>query len=128
LTGRYLKEWEVVQRVLSLKLFSDSMDAASITAALSRELVSLDVERVVAWHCDTVNANTLAMNTVAVVSPKSVHVKCLSHSYNNVGLQFACPVLDDFMIAWNNIVHSKKGLNSGYVQQRDCSRRLSSAE
>ena len=79
--------WTVEQRLLSLKMFDDTFDAAKLASLLQRDISKNlpDFDRVTAIMHDSVAVIIAAMKFIHQTMVNAVDIICLSHTLDHVG-------------------------------------------
>ena len=109
---RYVSDWTIRQCLVRLKFLMKSVNGEELARELISVLsVSLGIEShnlLVAMR-DGASVNTAAMRIVAVMYPKLLDLRCVSHTLDIVGDKFKAPTLNQFMIFWVSLfAHSAK--------------------
>ena len=109
---RFVSDWNIHQRLVRLKFLMKSMCGEELARELISVLsVTLGVEshRLLVAMRDGASVNTAAMRIVAVMYPKLLDLRCISHTLDIVGDKFKVPTLSLFMTLWVSLfAHSAK--------------------
>ena len=109
---RYVHQWEIRQRLIRIQILQKSMTGEELARALINILsITFGIEShlILAAMRDGASVNNCAMQTVKVVYPQIIDIRCFSHTLDLVGDKFNAPVLTTFISYWISLFsHSPK--------------------
>ncbi len=106
------------QEVVDFRLFQEPLTGKDYSCLVLSGLESVGIGRdsVIAGLTDRAATNGVLAQTLASTMPRYLHSFCMAHAMDSLLKKFACPVLKNFLLAWNKTFG--KSSSARYVFKR----------